>query len=86
MKVEKGTLVYVPANVRLIKESADPSDYDTYVKDYVVTTKPVNCLVVGVGSKGHKRYKIIYEGASWYVNSNNVYEVQKEHTNVSEIG
>jgi hypothetical protein len=85
MKVEKGTLVYVPANVRLEQGRLD-GDYGIYVSDYVVTQKPVNCLVVGVKEKGHKKYKIIYEGASWYVNSNNVYEVQKENINVSEVG
>ena len=90
MKVEKGTLVYIPANVRLVRDSGeDDNDYDIYVKDYVVTTKPVNCLVVGIRDKSNAykyKYKIIYEGSSWYVSSNNVYEVQKENESVSEIG
>ena len=83
MKVRKGTLVYVPANVRLVRPADETGDFQ--VKDYVVTKKPVNCLVVE-GDQAHRgrQYKIIYEGTVWYVNSNNVYEIQKENANASE--
>tara|TARA_B100000131_G_scaffold29198_1_gene27407 strand:+ start:522 stop:776 length:255 start_codon:yes stop_codon:yes gene_type:complete len=82
MKVKKGTLVYIPANVRLVRPADETGDFQ--VKDYVVTKKPVNCLVVGDPAYRGRQYKIIYEGTVWYVNSNNVYEIEKESTNASE--
>ena len=78
MRVEKGTLVYIPANVRLVKEALE--DDDTYfVKDYIVTKKPVHCLVVGVSkTTPTRKYRVIYEGASWTVKSGDVFEINEE--------
>ena len=84
MKVEKGMLVYIPSGVRLVKTETDKDDYDIYVKEYRVTDKPTNCLVLESGAAGKKRCKVIYEGTAWYVNCNSVYKIDKEKANASE--
>ena len=83
MKVRQGTLVYIPANVRLIQES--PVDEDISIKNYFVTEKPAHCLVVGSDDKVPvKKFNIIYKGTTWSVRAKDVYEIQKESTNASE--
>ncbi len=84
MKVEKGMLVYIPSGVRLVKTETNEQDYDIYVKEYRVTEKPTNCLVLESGGNRDKKCKIIYEGTTWYVNRNSVYKIDKEKANVSE--
>lgn len=89
-KSQKGSLVYIPANVRLTKE--DDLGEEMYVKQYRVTEKPSHCLVVGTG-KHHpvRKYKVIFEGTTWTVEAGDVYEVEEnnnheEKKNVSYIG
>ena len=84
MKIKKGTLVYVPSGVRLYRSVKDAREYDIYIEDFVVTKKPVNCLVVE-GLRVHSRpaYSIIYEGRTWQVAANAVYQIDKEETNAS---
>ena len=84
IKIKKGMLVYIPSGVRLIKTARDNNDYDIYVKEYTVTKKPVNCLVVGESLKGGEgNYRVIYEGGSWFVSPSDVYQINKEKSNAS---
>ena len=83
--LRKGSLVYIPANVRLTQERSG----DGSVVSYLVTEKPIHCLVVDV-EKSHpaKKLKIIYDGVAWTVETGNVYEIdpKQENENVSYIG
>ena len=83
-KVKKGSLVYIPANVRLTQETAS----DGSVTNYLVTSKPIHCLVLEVEKKvPAKKLKIIYDGVAWTVESGNVYEIEsnEEKQNASYI-
>jgi hypothetical protein len=83
-RVRTGTLVYIPANVKLQQELHNQKDNSTFVKNFVITDKPVNCLVVGVDSeKLTKKCNIIYEGVTWTVKAKDVFEINKEMENVS---
>tara|TARA_B100000287_G_scaffold227782_1_gene214812 strand:- start:3366 stop:3626 length:261 start_codon:yes stop_codon:yes gene_type:complete len=80
-EAEKGTLVYIPANVRLTREKTN------VISSYVVTEKPVHCLVVGSDDKKPvKKFNVIYKGTTWTVRAKDVYEVNKEKEDVSYIG
>ena len=83
MTINKGMLVYVPAGVRLYRSEKDAKEYDIYIKEYKVTEKPVNCLVVGVSKKQPSSYKIIFEGGAWSVSSSDIYQINKETSDVS---
>ena len=89
MEIRKGMLVYVPSGVRLYRSTRDSREYELYVEDYVVTEKPINCLVVEATrakAKHKPYYSVIYEGRTWQVAANAVYQVEKEKTNVSYSG
>jgi hypothetical protein len=85
MKVEKGMLVYIPADVKLYQEYSDGGAM--IPRSFIITTKPINCLVVGSDdAKPIKKFNVIYEGMTWTVKAKDVYEVNKEKENVSYIG
>ena len=84
IKIKKGMLVYIPSGVRLYRSKKDAREYDLYIEDFVVTKKPVNCLVVeSAGAQSQPTYSIIYEGRTWQVAANAVYQIDKEKANVS---
>ena len=57
-EAEKGTLVYIPANVRLTQEK--PADETVSITNYFITEKPAHCLVVGSDEgKPVKKFNVI---------------------------
>ena len=56
-----GDLVYIPSEVLL-----------TNYKKFIKTSKPVNVLCVG---KKSIEIKVLYNGASWWVNKTQVYKM-----------
>lgn len=81
-----GDLVYIPAAVTLIqfhdnnKKHINPKDprvsSETYIGDSPIKAytlqKPSNLLLVDLGHPGEKYIKVLYGGATWYVERQDV--------------
>ena len=69
-----GDLAYIPSHTYLY-EIDDKED----ICDCERLEKPTNALVVEASLKNSKEYyKILYKGKEWYVNCQDVYEVNNE--------
>tara|TARA_R100000234_G_C4993205_1_gene176563 strand:+ start:1081 stop:1281 length:201 start_codon:yes stop_codon:yes gene_type:complete len=62
-KTEVGDLVYIPSQVLL-------TNYKTFIK----TDKPVNVVCLG---KKSIEVQVFYNGSSWWVNKEKVYNVRE---------
>ena len=62
-QTEVGDLVYIPSQVLL-------TNYKTFIK----TDKPVNVVCLG---KKNIEVQVFYNGSSWWVNKEKVYNVRK---------
>jgi|TARA_E500000318_G_C3548702_1_gene207874 hypothetical protein len=62
-QTEVGDLVYIPSQVLL-------TNYKTFIK----TDKPVNVVCLG---KKNVEVQVFYNGSSWWVNKEKVYNVRK---------
>ena len=63
-RINVGDLVHVPSDVILF------SSAETYKLN-----KPISLLVIG---EERDRYEVLFEGNSWYVDHNSVYELKEE--------
>ena len=61
-KTNVGDLVYIPSEVLM-----------TNYKDFIKTDKPINVLCV---DKKNIEIKVFYNGSSWWVNKDKVYNVR----------
>ena len=78
--IKKGSLVYIPADVKLFQEY--PEEGSMIPKNFIITNKPVNCLVVGADQTNPvKKFNVIYKGTTWSVRAKDVYQVDKERRN-----
>jgi hypothetical protein len=62
-RTEVGDLVYIPSQVLL-------TNYKTFIK----TDKPVNVVCLG---KKSVEVKVFYNGSSWWVNREKVYNIRE---------
>lgn len=60
-----GELVYIPSEVLM-----------TNYKEFIKTERPVNVLCVAQKSG---ELQVVYNGSSWWVNTNKVYAIKEEH-------
>jgi len=61
-RIKIGDLVHVPSEVLLFSESATHK-----------LQQPINLLITG---KKDKNYEVFFNGKSWYVSQDNVYEMR----------
>ena len=67
-KIKIGDLVYVPSSVTLHNETT------TCKLD-----QPANLLITG---KRDNNYEVFFNGSSWYVNPNSVYQIGEKNAKV----
>ena len=60
MTKKESELIYLPSDVVLF-DAPDAAE----VKDFMITNKPVNVLLLGHENSSH--YKILYNGHTWFV-------------------
>ncbi len=75
--MKSGDLYYVPQNVLLVQFDSN----STSPKNYYKTDKPLNVVVINEGSSDldhplDKLIKVFCNGQKWYVNKNDLFEVQ----------
>jgi len=64
-KTEVGDLVYIPSQVLL-------TNYKTFIK----TDRPMNVVCLG---KKNVELQVFYNGSSWWVNREKVYNVREDY-------
>tara|TARA_R100000008_G_scaffold71155_2_gene48884 strand:+ start:1894 stop:2136 length:243 start_codon:yes stop_codon:yes gene_type:complete len=77
--MKSGDLYYVPQNVLLVQFDNN----STSPKNYYKTDKPLNVVVINEGSSDldphlGKLIKVFCNGQKWYVNKNDLFEVQND--------
>lgn len=67
-KIKIGDLIHVPSSATLYNETT------THRLD-----KPTNLLVTG---ENNNNYEVFFDGASWYVSPNSVYQIGEKNAKV----
>lgn len=66
-----GDLLYIPAEVMLTQFHANILGLNWPIK-VCTLQKPSNLLLVDLGDHGEKYIKVLYDGAEWYVEKQDV--------------